>query len=177
MSANEKGLGFLQRHLQLAGASSDPAKEVRGELDSEEESCPAFGFLRGIKDRALAVEFRLRNGNSEWYPYAWLGPWQHNPSVGLLLKFSGDVITLVLIRGSNLDAIVPGRGVNLTDRGFQRHRVTWVREMEEEELQKTGDKGPTIDCIEIGEFESQDEVREWVKTHAPGFIRRPVKGD
>ena len=34
---------------------------------------------------------------------AWLGPWQYNPSEGLLLKFSGDLVYLVLIRGSNLD--------------------------------------------------------------------------
>jgi len=38
------------------------------------------------------VEFRLRSGNSMWFPYAWLGPWRYDPSEGLLLKFSGDVV-------------------------------------------------------------------------------------
>jgi hypothetical protein len=27
-----------------------------------------------------------------WFPYSWLGPWRYNPSEGLLLKFSGDVV-------------------------------------------------------------------------------------
>ena len=49
------------------------------------------------------MEFRFRDGNSMWFPYSWLGTWQFNPSEGLLLKFSGDLVYLVLIRGSNLD--------------------------------------------------------------------------
>ncbi len=49
------------------------------------------------------MEFRFRNGNSEWFPYSWLGTWQYNPSEGLLVKFSGDLVYLVLIKGSNLD--------------------------------------------------------------------------
>ena len=66
--------------------------------------------------------------------------WQFNPSAGLLLKFTGDVVTLVLIRGSNLDALVKDGAINLTDRGFQRHRIIWVREMDEEELRKVGER-------------------------------------
>jgi hypothetical protein len=31
-----------------------------------------------------------------------MGTWPYNPSEGLLLKFSGDLVYLVLIRGSNL---------------------------------------------------------------------------
>jgi hypothetical protein len=143
---------------------------------AEEESCPAFGFLRGLRDRALAIEFRFRTGDSAWYPYSWLGPFRHNPSAGLLLKFSGDVVTLVLIRGSNLDALVTPHGINLTDRGLQRHRITYVREMEEDELRKVGEGGPTIDRIEIAEFaadEAREEQRAWLQKHAPAFLREP----
>jgi hypothetical protein len=67
----------------------------------------------------LAIEFRYRDGNSDFYRYSWLGPWRFNPSVGLLLKFTGDVVTLVLIRGSNLDALV-NQSINLTDLGIAR---------------------------------------------------------
>ena len=62
-------------------------------------------------------------------------------------------------RGSNLDALV-NQSVNLTDRGLQRHRITYVREMDEQELRRVGEEGPTIDRIEIAEFESQEELRE-----------------
>src|SRR5271168_286462 len=127
--------------LEFLGAKSrrdGPAVLKDGEpvSEGEEGECPAFGYLRGLNARALAVEFRFRDGNSEWHSYSLLSSWRHNPSVGLLLKFTGDVVTLVFIRGSNLDALV-NQAVNLTDRGFQRHRITFVREMDEDELRKT----------------------------------------
>jgi hypothetical protein len=137
----------------------------------DDESCPAFGYLRGLNQRALAVEFRLRTGNSDWLPYSLLCGWRHDPSAGILLKFAGgDVVTLVLIRGSNLDMVVAGKEINLTDRGFQRHRITFVREMDEAELRQAGE-GPSIDQIEIGEFESTADARKWLKSTAPAFLR------
>src|ERR1700730_3380555 len=73
------------------------------EAEEAEVSCGAFGYLRGIRDLPGSVEFRFRDGNSVWFAYSLLGTWKYNPSEGLLLKFSGDQIYLVLIRGSNLD--------------------------------------------------------------------------
>jgi hypothetical protein len=61
---------------------------------------------------------------------------------------------------------------NLTDRGLQRHRITWVREMGEEELQRAGRGEPTIDRIEVAEFESHEELTAWLKKAAPVFLRR-----
>ena len=90
-------------------------------MDSDEEECLAFGYLRGIRDQALSLEFRFANGNREAFPYSWLGPATYNPSAGLLLKFVGDLIYLVLLEGSNLNALVNG-AVSLYDRGIQRHR-------------------------------------------------------
>ena len=36
---------------------------------------------------------------------------------------------------------------------------------------KSGDKGPTIDSIEVAEFESHAALKEWLGTHGPAFIR------
>ena len=96
----------------------------------------SVGGLSLLNRQQRQGEFRFRDGNSIWFPYNWLGSWQHNPSEGLLLKFTGDVVTLVLIRGSNLDAPVGQAQVNLTDRGLQRHRIVFVREMDEAELRR-----------------------------------------
>jgi hypothetical protein len=142
----------------------------------EEESCLAFGYVRGQTDRALAVEFRLRTGDSEWFPYSHLAAWRYNPSVGLLLRYTADVVTLVLVRGSNLDVPVNagGRnqaGANLTDRGFQRHRVVWVKEMDGGEQRRAGEREPSVDRIEIAEFESHDDLRAWLRKTAPAFVR------
>jgi hypothetical protein len=150
-------------------AASLPKKEAEGE--EAEISCGAFGFLRGIRDLPGALELRFRDGNSTWFPYGWLGPWQYNPSEGLLLKFSGDLVYLVLIRGSNLDKPLNEGAINLTTGGLQRHRVVWIREMSEEDIRQVGESGPTIDRIEVAEFESQDALREWLGKNAPAFLR------
>src|SRR5579885_1319541 len=141
------------------GAASPPKKEAEGE--ETEVSCGAFGYLRGIRDLPGALELRFRDGNSTWFPYGWLGPWWYDPSEGLLLKFSGDLVYLVLIRGSNLDKPLHEGSINLTCGGLQRHRVSWIREMAEADIRRVGETGPTIDSITIAEFETHEALREW----------------
>ena len=159
----------LHRSVPSAGLSGIlQSKEVQSE--GSDGSCPAFGYLRGLRDQAPAVEFRFSSGKSIWFPYHWLGAWQYNPSEGLLLKFSGDLIYLVLIRGSNLDKPVSDGSINLTNAGLQRHRVLWIREMSDEEIQEVGKTGPTIRSIELAEFSSQEKMKEWLKERAPGFL-------
>jgi hypothetical protein len=158
----------VQPNAHLAGYAGPPAKK---ETEAEEVSCGAFGYLRGIKDRAANVEFRFRNGNTVWFPYGWMGPCQYDRSEGLLLKFSGDLVYLVLIRGSNLDLPINDGHMNLTSGGLQRHRVVWIREMPEEDIRSVGETGPTIDSIELAEFESHTDLKEWLSQRAPGFVK------
>jgi hypothetical protein len=138
--------------------------------DGGEAECGAFGYLRGIREQAACVEFRFRNGNSMWFPYGWMGTWQYDPSEGLLLKFSGDLVYLVLIRGCNLAKPLKEGSINLTHAGLQRHRVLWVREMTEEQIRQVGEKGPTVDSIAVAEFESHEALREWLGKTAPAFL-------
>src|SRR5262249_13885810 len=146
---------------QTAGGRS---KDGNGkDQDAQEASCRAFGYLRGLQDRALAVRFCFRDGRSVVFPYSWLGPWEHNPAAGLLLKVTGDGATLLLIRGSNLDVELEGKGINLTDRGLQRHRIVWVKEMDEDELARAGEGEPTVDGIEMASFNAPDKLRDWVR--------------
>lgn len=158
----------LERNAHLAGRGGHLAGKTE-ELDGGESSCPAFGYLRGIRDRADAVEFRFKDGNSVWFPYSWLGNWKFNPSEGLLLKFSGDLVYLVLIRGSNLDRPLGDGNIDLIRAGLQRHRVTWLREMTEDEIRQVGEGGPTIDRIEVADFESHEALKEWLEKAAPSF--------
>jgi hypothetical protein len=144
---------------------------VAGVLEADDTACLAFGYLRGMHERALGLELRLRNGNREWLPYGLLASCRFDPSVGLLLKFTGDVVTLVLVRGSNLDLPVHEGAVDLIERGLGRHRVTFIREMGEDELRKTGEKEPTIDSIEVAEFETREEMQAWLARTAPEFVR------
>jgi hypothetical protein len=144
-----------------------PTKDGDG---GDEGSCAAFGFLRGIRDSSTSVEFRFLSGNSMWFPYSWLGPWRYDPSEGLLLKFSGDVVYLVLIKGSNLDKPLTDGSINLTNAGLQRSRVLWIREMTSDEIERVGHTAPTIDSIEVAEFESHAALKEWLNQKAPAFL-------
>ncbi len=170
MTDESKHQERLRRNSHAVGdATSSPKKEA--EAEGGEASCGAFGYLRGLRDQSAALEFRFRDGNSIWFPYAWLGTWQYNPSEGLLLKFSGDLVYLVLIRGSNLDQPLNDGAIDLTHAGLQRHRVLWVREMSADEIRQVGEKGPTIDSIEVAEFESHANLKEWLGKHGPAFLR------
>jgi hypothetical protein len=169
MSDKSDALDMLRRP-RLDVLNRAPAGGEAGKEETDEESCSAFGFLRGVRDHALALELRFADGNSEWLSYSCLVSWRFNPSAGLLLKFTSDVVTLVLIRGSNLDALVH-QSVDLPH-GIQRHRIVWVRELDKAEARQIGRTGPTIDRIEVGEFESQEELREWLGKTAPVFARQ-----
>jgi hypothetical protein len=158
----------LKRALNSGGQSGNTPKEA--EAEEAEVSCGAFGYLRGIRDLPGSVEFRFRNGDSVWFAYSLLGTWRYNPSEGLLLKFSGDLVYLVLIRGSNLDKPLNEGAINLTTGGLQRNRVVWIREMSKEDIQQIGDSGPTIDSIQVQEFESQAALKEWLTNNAPAFV-------
>lgn len=58
----------------------------------------------------------------------------------------GDLVYLVLIEGSNLNALVQDT-VSLYERGLQRHRITWVREMSRQEQEKAGEGEVVIERI------------------------------
>lgn len=162
LQSRDPWIGHLASHV--------PRMRVSDPDDDGEAACAAFGYLRGIRERASAVELRFLNGNSTWFPYAWLGNWMFDPSEGLLLKFTGDQVYLVLIRGSNLNRPLVDSTTNLTTSGLQRHRVIWVREMDEDEIRSVGESGPTIDSIDVGQFESQEDLKAWLQTKAPAFV-------
>jgi hypothetical protein len=61
--------------------------------------------------------------------------------------------------------------LNLTDRGLQRNRITYIREMDQAELKRVGRAEPTIDKIDIVEFQSVEEEREWMGKFARVFVR------
>ncbi len=168
MTGDEK---FQDRFRKNAPASGISAYLQPKEPDGEDAEVSGGGFavLRGINDRAATLELRLKDGNSRWFAYSLLGTFQYDRSEGLLLRFSGDLIYLVLIKGSNLDKPSQG-GVNLMT-GLQRHRVVWIKEMSKEEIKKAGDSGPTIDSIQVSAFESNDELKKWVDENAPAFLR------
>ncbi len=144
MSDSPGLLQHLLRSPQPAAAAGAPAGE-----DADEGVCPAFGYLRGARDRALHVVFhRHQSGDGVSFPYAWLGPTRHHPSLGLSLLFAGTELYLVTVKGRNLGATA-APGVDLHERGVLRHRVTWVREVSPGEARGLDAGACVVDRIDI----------------------------
>jgi hypothetical protein len=38
-------------------------------------------------------------------------------------------------------------------------------------IKSVGETGPTIDSIQVAEFESQADLKEWLAKNAPAFVR------
>ena len=83
----------------------------------------SFGLLRGVRERALFLELRFRDGSSTALNYSYLTRADFDPSHGIAINFGGVVVT---ISGTNL-----GAEIRPNVRLFQsllRHRVPWLRE-------------------------------------------------
>lgn len=111
---------LLERYTtgKVPNGKSDPVSET--ELPDD---LGAFGWLRGIRDRAIFLELRRKDGSIIAYPYHWLGPAEFNPSEGITLKFG---VATVKITGRNLNAQIRPN-VRLFS-GLMRQRVIWIQE-------------------------------------------------
>ncbi|MFV0442771.1 MAG: hypothetical protein ACK5Q5_04280 [Planctomycetaceae bacterium] len=118
----------------------DPSADNIGD---ESLDCGAFGFLRGLRDRALMLELRKKDGTVRAIGYAWLQMVEFDPSSGIVLSFPGSRIQLI---GRNLNAEVRP-GVRLFE-GITRNRVPFVQEAGEVELMQAIDGVTIIERIE-----------------------------
>lgn len=117
-------------------------------VDSQEpegtEDCGAFGWLRGIRDKANMLEIRHKDGRITALGYAWLDLVQYDPSEGITLRFSGKSVK---ISGSNLNTEVRPN-IRLLD-GIIRQRVPWLAEASEGQFGRDSRTGTQIDEIQI----------------------------
>jgi hypothetical protein len=83
----------------------------------------AFGWLRGVRDRAVMLELRKKNGNVLAIGYGWLERVEFDPSDGITLHLVGQKIR---IKGRNLNSEA-WPNVRLFQ-GITRHKVAWIQE-------------------------------------------------
>ena len=96
--------------------------------DDDPDACDdlaSYGLLRGNKERALMLNFRLLDGTQDAFPFTLLERILYSPSNGITLRFPGVLVT---IEGENLAARPPS-SVGLLD-GLHRHRVAWIAEVD-----------------------------------------------
>jgi len=132
---------LLRKHHLLR--PQEPALHL-AEEDEGVEELPAYGWLRGVRDRASMLEFRLKTGNCQALGYPWLFKVDFEPSKGIVLNFTTWVVTLA------------GRNLRELYGMIQRHRVVWVQESDA--LRDTAsDKATVITSITLAQQKPQEE--------------------
>lgn len=103
----------------------------------------AFGWLRGVRDRAVMLELRKKDGNVLAVGYAWLERAEFDPSEGITLHVVGKTVR---IKGRNLNAQLRPN-VRLFQ-GITRHRVPWIQEADQSTAMESQGKGILVERIE-----------------------------
>lgn len=107
----------------VAGANHrrQPNHALDEEVDVEDFE--AFGWLRGVKDRAIMLQLRKRTGAILALPYAWIEAVEFDPSVGIIISSASHRVE---IRGQCLNAEGHARASLLG--GITSQRVLWISE-------------------------------------------------
>jgi hypothetical protein len=113
---------LLHKYAGRVGERAATYGAADADLDDVDD-LGAFGWLRGIRDRALMLEMRKRNGNIVAIGYGWIERAEFDPSEGITLHVLGKKVG---IKGRNLNQEV--RPMVKLFEGIARHRVPWVRE-------------------------------------------------
>lgn len=116
---------------------------AKAELNGEEaEDFGCFGWLRGIRDRAIMLELRKKDGHCLAIGYGWIERVEFEPEEGITLHLPNRTVR---IEGSGLNSEV--RPTIRLYNGIVRHRVPWVRESERKEQLQTRASVILIDSI------------------------------
>jgi hypothetical protein len=118
---------------------------VRPETEPDEvDDFVAFGFLRGVRDRALMLALRSKSGSVTAFGYGWLEKIEYDPSGSITLQFGKDIVKLI---GRNLNAEVRPN-VRLVD-ALMRHKVPYVQESGGAAAMTAAKDAAVIDRIEF----------------------------
>ncbi len=130
---------ILQRYAVRTGETG--AGSLPSDVEGTED-LGAFGWLRGIRDRAAMLELRRKDGNILAVGYGYMDKVEFDPSDGITLSVAGQRIR---IKGRNLNEAI--RPMVRLFEGISRHRVPWVREADRPESLEADDKATIIDSI------------------------------
>ena len=102
----------------------------------QEVDCGAFGWCRGLRDRAENLEIRFRDGLRRAFPYGSINDYGFDPSQGIALKVvqADGLVLWLAIAGVHLNGTHASGSVRLFE-GLLRSRVPWVRECDEAEAE------------------------------------------
>ena len=132
---------ILQRYTARNGEAAVDEPGL-GDVEGTDD-LGAFGWLRGIRDRALSLELRKKTGNIVAIGYGWIEKFEFDPSDGITLHLAGQKVR---IKGRNLNGEV--RPTVRLFQGIVRHRVPWIQEADEPRQIKAGKDATVVEVIE-----------------------------
>lgn len=109
-----------------------------------DEDLGSFGWLRGMRERAVMLELRHKTGNITAIAYAMIEKLEFNPSDGITIHALGQQFR---ITGRNLNAEV--RPYTRLFEGLTRHRISWVREADETKRLEASSASAFIERIDF----------------------------
>lgn len=104
----------------------------------------AFGVLRGVRERAMCLELRRKDGNIAAFSYTYLFRADFDPSAGITLHFGGSPVK---ITGRNLNVEIRPN-IRLFE-AILRHRVLWIAQTSGAAAFAAGPHAIVIETIEI----------------------------
>lgn len=122
----------------FAEPAATPVAEAEGTDD-----LGAFGWLRGVRERAVMLELRKKTGDVLAIGYNWIERVEFDPSEGITLHALGRQLR---IKGRRLNSEV--RPLVRLFAGIVRHRVPWVQEADGRGSFGEGGTTPLIDAID-----------------------------
>lgn len=131
---------YTSRVGRGGGSSAKPSPASSQTEEIEDHGC--FGWLRGIRDRAVMLELRKKDGRVLAIPYGWIERIEYDPDRGITLICGGKAIS---IQGHGLGNDSPSASSLLS--GLIRHRVPWVRESPESLATTQSSLMCTVDSI------------------------------
>ena len=115
-----------------------------GDATEADDDLGSFGWLRGMRERAVMLELRHKDGNITAIGYAYIEKIEFDPSAGITLHALGKVI---IIQGRNLNTEVRPN-VRLFQ-GLTKHRVPWIQAADEPARQDTSPVSTIVERIEV----------------------------
>jgi hypothetical protein len=103
-----------------------------------------FGWLRGVRETAIMLEIRHRDGRSSAFNYATLDRAEFDPSEGITLHFGGKTVKII---GRNLNAEARPN-VRLFN-GLLRRRIPWIQVADEPTALKAPKGATVIEEVEV----------------------------
>ncbi|MCA9281075.1 MAG: hypothetical protein H6812_10645 [Phycisphaeraceae bacterium] len=128
---------------KLTRRDDSPEQMVIEQASDEAEDLGMFGWLRGVRDRAMMLELRKKDGHCMAIGYGWIERVEFQPEHGITLHLHGNTIR---IKGSGLNTEVRPT-IRLFD-GILRQRVPWLRESDRADRLSERSRGVCVESIE-----------------------------